>query len=386
MPVPYEGIDSPVGTGHPVGTDQPARVRELPPRAAAQERARLLSRIAPSAYRPSWLCPTPTDRVRILEMESRGERAHQVIHVALPLSVIVTALLISPWALVLLLPGFAFAALPVMLPRVEKPEWLVLAALLTFVACLGTGISLTGGATSPLILWITFYTVGVASRFAGRAMVVVVLLGLCSGIVAILAHGGTGLRQELATIAVLATVCAVVVRYTQVIVDAEHDYRSAARLDPLTGLLNRSGLEGRVQELRHQCIRNDEPLAFVLCDLDHFKRINDEHGHDRGDAVLRDVATILHTGMRRFELIYRLGGEEFLLVLPGAAHPEATRIAEQIRHDLADARPAGLPVTASFGVSAAHAHDVDFHHLYLAADRALYSAKRNGRNQVHAAG
>ena len=99
-----------------------------------------------------------------------------------------------------------------------------------------------------------------------------------------------------------------------------------AVIDPLTGLLNRSAFAQRLVELQHQIDQGAESsLGFLMADIDHFKRINDEHGHPVGDAVLRDVAYAMRSELRAFDLIYRLGGEEFAILLPGADVDEDAR-------------------------------------------------------------
>ena len=130
----------------------------------------------------------------------------------------------------------------------------------------------------------------------------------------------------------------------------------------------------------------DQWVCVLACDLDHFKAVNDAHGHERGDQVLRDAAYILRKQLRSFELLYRLGGEEFLVVLPGLTLVEGRDVAERARAALEDARPAGLTLTASMGVAAACGADVNYDTLFRSADAALYEAKRSGRNRVVAGG
>src|SRR6185312_14295795 len=109
----------------------------------------------------------------------------------------------------------------------------------------------------------------------------------------------------IATLALLAGVVSIV----WALQAAELHHRDEAILDPLTGLLNRHALMPRFIELSHQARLTQQPVCMVLCDVDGFKAINDEYGHDRGDAVLRDVAYELRKRLRSFELVYRLGGE-----------------------------------------------------------------------------
>ena len=97
------------------------------------------------------------------------------------------------------------------------------------------------------------------------------------------------------------------------------EHREAAVIDPLTGMLNRSALKSRTNELEHQAQLNSEQVGVIVADLDHFKAVNDTHGHATGDQVLQETAYRLRRELRAFDLAYRLGGEEFLLLLPGAS-------------------------------------------------------------------
>jgi diguanylate cyclase (GGDEF)-like protein len=150
-------------------------------------------------------------------------------------------------------------------------------------------------------------------------------------------------------------------------------------------MLNRNALRVRVEELRHQARVVRQPIGLIVADLDHFKSINDAHGHATGDAVLRDVAYGLRKRLRAFDLAYRLGGEEFLILLPGADAPQTAIIAEDLREAVVAERSGGLAVTAPFGVSASQPSSFDYDHVFEAADRALYEAKASGRNCVRVA-
>jgi diguanylate cyclase (GGDEF)-like protein len=166
---------------------------------------------------------------------------------------------------------------------------------------------------------------------------------------------------------------------------AELHHRSEAILDPLTGLLNRHALAPRFIEISLQARLTRQPVCLLLCDVDNFKTINDRYGHDCGDAVLRDVAYALRKHLRSFELVYRLGGEEFLVVLPGIDAARGAEVAERLRSAVELTRPMGYPVTISLGLSAGWGEQVDYDALFKAADLALYEAKAQGRNRVIAA-
>ncbi|QBE65507.1 GGDEF domain-containing protein [Pseudoduganella lutea] len=152
-----------------------------------------------------------------------------------------------------------------------------------------------------------------------------------------------------------------------------------ANTDPLTGALNRQGLRAALMSTSSLLA---PPMAVLFADIDHFKRINDGHGHDVGDAVLRDFAALIHGEIRANDKLVRWGGEEFLIVCPATGAEQARQLAEKLRAALHTGTwPAGLCVTASFGI-AARAQDEDIGALIKRADGALYAAKAAGRDRV----
>jgi diguanylate cyclase (GGDEF)-like protein len=163
-----------------------------------------------------------------------------------------------------------------------------------------------------------------------------------------------------------------------------------ARIDPLTGLLNRRGLEERVSVELARAIRDGSSLAVVVFDIDRFKDVNDEHGHEVGDRVLTWVGAMLSEQVRGVDVAARIGGEEFVLALARTDAAAAYRVAERVRTAVADARGQrrarfgigeGLELSVSGGV-AARVAPVDLQALLNDADRALYAAKRAGRDRI----
>lgn len=155
-----------------------------------------------------------------------------------------------------------------------------------------------------------------------------------------------------------------------------------ASTDELTGLANRRVFNERIESDLARSRRSGHPLSLVMVDLDHFKAINDEHGHPVGDEVLTEFAERLRAAARAGDLVARVGGEEFALILPECGADRAEATAERLRRLIASAPFDGVgTVTASFGVaSSADLHpDED---LFTAADRALYEAKKAGRDVV----
>jgi diguanylate cyclase (GGDEF)-like protein len=158
---------------------------------------------------------------------------------------------------------------------------------------------------------------------------------------------------------------------------AELDYKS--KHDSLTGAFNRRAVIERIEVLLRE-----GALALIVLDIDHFKQINDEHGHPVGDAVIVELVSRLHAIVPERAEIGRVGGEEFTVVLPAAELSSAVVLAESMRAKVAEApfaRPGGRTVTASFGVSYTD-KDGTFDEAYGRADAALYEAKRGGRNRV----
>jgi diguanylate cyclase (GGDEF)-like protein len=161
------------------------------------------------------------------------------------------------------------------------------------------------------------------------------------------------------------------------------EHRGAAVVDQLTGVLNRAALNARTPELGHQAAQRGHPVSLILGDLDRFKAINDEHGHAAGDAVLREIAYRLRKQVRAFDSIYRYGGEEFVILLPGIDGWGAFEVAERLCESVRAEPVEGLPVTMSLGVAVIGEGEAwSFDRLFDEADRALYDAKRGGRDRV----
>jgi len=163
----------------------------------------------------------------------------------------------------------------------------------------------------------------------------------------------------------------------------------SSRRDALTGLFNRRALDEEMQRTWQRHLRIHEPFAVLLADIDHFKTINDTHGHAAGDRVLASVARILQSHARGTDVVGRIGGEEFLVVLPSASLQEAQRFAERLRHlvEGQSIRFGGntLRVTISVGIARVYEDDVSIEAVVARADGALYRAKAAGRNRVDVA-
>lgn len=186
----------------------------------------------------------------------------------------------------------------------------------------------------------------------------------------------------------LATMLAEQVSLALANLDLREQLRSQAIRDQLTGLYNRRFLEDALTRETGRAARSGEPVAVAILDVDHFKRINDTYGHEAGDAVLRELGQALLKTIRKTDIVGRFGGEEFLMLLPGAsvevAQARALEVLEAVRA-MEVAIPNGAPlnhITASIGVAAMPLHVARGDALVAAADTALYQAKGQGRNRV----
>jgi diguanylate cyclase (GGDEF)-like protein len=333
----------------------------------------------------SWLIGDVMDRERMLDMDRMvapvRRKSFAVMFVALALC--------GPWLgwwtiLLLAVASVLFAVADKAIERVRRPEYLLFTAWAGSQLIITVATVLTGGPHSPAMAWFAIPIVTLSARFPTRGVIlglgvtVVMMVG-----VAFATDASAIIDHPPLLIMPLALVTAVAILSTA-LMSSDITHRSEAVIDPLTGMLNRNSLKDRTFELSHQSRRTNQPVGLVVGDLDHFKEVNDTHGHATGDAVLQDVAYLLRKQLRAFDLAYRIGGEEFLVLLPGANLEQTAAMAERLRRGVeADTVGGGLHVTMSFGVSASpHDAAFDYQSVCEEADAALYEAKRQGRNRV----
>jgi two-component system cell cycle response regulator len=177
-------------------------------------------------------------------------------------------------------------------------------------------------------------------------------------------------------------------RYTERLRDNVQISIEMAITDALTGMFNRRYMENHLATLIEQANIRGKPLALLMLDIDYFKAINDTHGHDAGDDVLRDFALRIKRSIRGIDLACRSGGEEFVIVMPETDTAVAAMVAERLRRRIASELfpiqqgQHSIPVTLSIGIAALRGPDDTAAALMKRADRALYRAKRDGRNRV----
>jgi diguanylate cyclase (GGDEF)-like protein/PAS domain S-box-containing protein len=164
------------------------------------------------------------------------------------------------------------------------------------------------------------------------------------------------------------------------------ELREQALRDPLTGLYNRRYLAEMLEHELARVKREKKPMSVIVTDIDHFKKINDNYGHQVGDEFLRKIANLISSHTRSSDIACRYGGEEFLLVMPGTSVKSAVKRAEELRLECAQIQipyeNKKLSVTLSFGVASYPAHGQGAEEIVIKADKALYKSKRSGRNRV----
>lgn len=339
--------------------------------------------IVRSARGTSWLCPAEADRSRLLDMERRIKPVRVAAMGVLGAALIASGPWVGWWPVpVLLVSLTVFALVDRGIEQAPQPEYRMAAGWALSQLLIAGSIVLSGGQGSPALAWLAIPVVTLSARFSDRGVAagLTLTIGLLLAVTLGVDHAAV-MEDPSNLFFALATIGAVGILSTPLMI-SDQAHRSDAQIDALTGLLNRHALDVRLAELEQQAAGGEVTVGVVVAELDHFKSVNDEHGHTAGDAVLRCAADRLRAQGRAFELIYRIGGEEFLVLLPGASLEDTVAHAELLREAIAAEPVAGLPVTMSCGVSVSHAGGFEFQRVFSRADSALYDAKQAGRNQV----
>jgi diguanylate cyclase (GGDEF)-like protein len=324
-------------------------------------------------------------RERLLDMERRVKRYRTACFAILGLALAAVAPQVGWEWLAPLAVGFCgFAVADRFMRASKRPALWVAGAWGALPLLLAAAVIATGGPTSPALMWFALPAVTLGVRFEPWGMVVGTVYILVLFLIATVAVDPSAAADHSQTlIAAVALILSTVI-LSGALVESDRAHRRRSTLDPLTGLFNRNALEQRLAELDGQPSNEAEGLshALLLCDLDHFKRVNDQLGHAAGDAVLQDVAYVMRAALRAGDSIYRVGGEEILVVLPGADEADAVEIAERLRSAVRERRPVGVAVTVSIGIAVSQPEVVNTDDLVNRADGALYAAKASGRDTV----
>ncbi|MGA8218576.1 MAG: diguanylate cyclase [Solirubrobacterales bacterium] len=332
----------------------------------------------------TWLCPTDFDRARMLDMEQRLQGARMVLFGSLFVGFAISVPWVGWWPVALVaLQVVIYRLLKPVIERSARPEYTIALIVTTAQLEVGVAVALTGGPDSPALLVFLLGVVGLPVRFGTmRPIAAGVLLTEAAIFASTVGVDPAGFADNPTPTIVTAAACVGLAAFAYALMRAESQMRTESIVDELTGLPNRRGMEASVGNLIGYAQRSETPLALMMCDLDWFKSINDRHGHQRGDTVLVETADAIRRALRPTEQVYRVGGEEFLVVVPGCDVDSAVAVAERVRMAIESAQPGGMPVTASVGLSAGVGPEIDFEELFRAADEALYEAKRAGRNRI----
>lgn len=329
------------------------------------------------------------DRVRLLDMDRRIKPMRRNTLVLLA----VTLLLCTPWlgwwpVGPVILAGAFFAIAGRRAPQAAHPEYEIFGAWVLSELIIATSVTLVGRSTLGMLCWLAIPIVGLPARFPVRVVALGVAIALGLTMAVGFATDAQTILHDPPLLAAPAALIIAIAMLSMALMRSDVEHRDDCVIDQLTGMLNRRALASRAEELAQQSAVSGQPIAVIEGDLDHFKAVNDRAGHAAGDAVLADVAYQMRKCLRAFDLAYRIGGEEFVVLMPGADLQEAMALAEKLRVAAAAATVGdGERVTMSFGVGAsALGEQFRFRDVFAAADAALYEAKRTGRNRVAVAG
>ena len=329
----------------------------------------------------SWLCPEREDRERLLDMEPRLKPVRAATMGILGVALLSAAPWQGWWTLIpLVIAAAGFLSVDRAMQRSPRPElWIGSAWVISQLMIAGSA-ALSGGPQSEAVAWLVIPVVTLSARFTTRGVATGVVITAVLILAVTLGVDAGAVVADPSTLIVPMALLGTVAMLSTALMRSDLEHRTESVLDGLTGMLNRRAMKERMVELDEQATQTGAPVGVIIGDIDRFKRINDEHGHARGDAVLVDVAYALRKQLRAFDLAYRVGGEEFVILLPGASREDTVVLAEKLRAAI-DATPyAGLGVTMSFGVATTDGETVA--DAMLRADTALYAAKSAGRNCV----
>jgi diguanylate cyclase (GGDEF)-like protein len=333
----------------------------------------------------SWLIRNDSDRERMLDMDRRLRPIRLRTFAVLAIALLASGPWVGWWTVgPLLLAAGVFWLADSRIESTVRPEYWMFAAWAGTEAIIASSVALTGHSAVSMLAMLAIPIVTLSARFSSRGILIGVATTL--GLMIAVAFGTNAhavVDNPPLLIAPLAVVVAVAMLSTA-LMHSDVEHRSKAVIDELTGLLNRNALQVRAHELEQQSVITGEPVAVILGDFDDFKQVNDSVGHAGGDAVLKDVAYLLRKRLRAFDLAYRLGGDEFLVLVPGADLESAATLADELREAVASGTIGErVHVTMSFGVSASQREEVfDYAAIFRLADEALYEAKRAGQDRV----
>lgn len=253
-------------------------------------------------------------------------------------------------------------------------------AMWTDLIAVTTAVMADASVMSPAYLVYLVIVLGNGMRYGLGAFGEAVIGGLVMGLV-VLSLRFTDYWQSLSVISIFFLLfVAIIVLYSYALMRnierARQELEAATCKDELTGLLNRRGLQERSDPLFHALARNRRPVAILFADVDGFKAVNDAHGHDTGDRVLRQVATHIANSVRGADIAARYGGDEFIVIMPDTAIEQAALVAKRLQAGLSSAIPApDIAVSLTIGMAQAPEHGNDLTAVLKRVDAAMYQGK-----------
>jgi diguanylate cyclase (GGDEF)-like protein len=332
------------------------------------------------AKKRSWLVEGD-NRERLIDMERRLRPVRKRTFIVIAAALVLSVPWVGWWTLAPLVGAlllFRFAEERT--DRAAHPEYWMFGAWCGVELIIAGSLASTGAAAVSMLSLLAIPVVTLSARFSPRgiwlgvgiASALIVGVGFAADADAVLGNPPS-LFVPLAVVIAVATLSSALMQS-----DVEH--REKAILDSLTGLLNRTSLMQRVREIEAQSVYTSEPVGVVLLDLDEFKAVNDTYGHDAGDGVLADVGYRLRKGLRSYDHIYRPGGDEFLILVPGGDVDGALAVGRTARSIISQVAVGASPtrqLTVSVGVGASELGEAFvFKDVFERADTALYTAKR----------
>ena len=324
--------------------------------------------------------PTALDRERRLDLDRRLRPVLVRLQLVFTASLLLAAATGTPYDIAVAAACLVVAAVGMRLvervrARSARPErWLIAQqAIVTLPTAFF--VATTGGVDSPAAPILAASAAIAAVRFAAADTLVVSIALSVLALATFVLPEPSILLERPEHVAVWLGGLLSVSWVTAVVARSDREARDASSVDPLTGLLNRKALSTHFDEVTARARETGEPVSLLVADLDDFKAVNDRHGHGAGDGALVAAAQGIRTALRSFDLAYRVGGDEFVVLLPGTSGTGADAIAERIREAVADATVGGRPLRMSIGAATAFGASVEWSSLFGSADRALYARK-----------
>ena len=324
-------------------------------------------------------------RERLLDIEQRLAPFRRLAYATLLVALLASVPWLGwLWVVPLIAAAATFPVIDRMIVKSPSPGRLVAIGWAVSPLMIAISVALTGAESSPAVYWFALPAITLAARFERRGTVFGALYIGALLLGSTLPFAPDMILDDPTPLIFSGALILATMMFSSAVVESDREHRHSSIVDPLTGLLNRAALAQRAEEIARptSVATRGGRLGVLIGDLDHFKAINDRHGHACGDAVLRDVAYAIAGSLRSFDAAYRIGGEEFLVLVPEADLEGIRQVGERLREVVAKCSKPDLEVSMSFGGATSPGPELDFSALSAAADEALYEAKAAGRDRV----